>query len=119
MDKVSNEPQQAIKVIDEINDNEPDNKKIIDKLRHTHHDGVELDKYELMAIEQAIETWDALSVKCTKVLLVKLMLSTNFQLNRSLEVMHVMLERGCCKSFDAPSETQQCETLIAQGSCDK
>lgn len=119
MSKVSNEPNQAINILDQIEDNEPDNKKIIEKLRHSHYDEVELDKYELLAIEKAIETWDALSVKCTKVLLIKLMLSTNFRLDNSLEVMNLMLERGCCKSFDDKSEPQECGTLIASGNCDK
>lgn len=119
MSKVSNEPTQAVDILDQMDDNEPDNKKIIDKLKHSHHEGYELDKYELIAIQQALETWDVLSVKCTKILLVKIMLGTNFLLNRSLEVMNLMLERGCCKSFDDVSNPQECATLLAKGSCDK
>jgi hypothetical protein len=118
-DKITNEPQDTKTLVDSIQDNEEDNDKIISLIDGSYLEEEPLDKYELIAIRKAIETWDALSVKCTKKLLIKLMLSTNFRLDHSLETMNLMLSRGCCKSYDDNSDPDECSTLITSGSCDK
>ncbi|MBT7437858.1 MAG: hypothetical protein HN786_04470 [Cellvibrionales bacterium] len=117
--KISNAPGDTKTLVDLMEDNEEDNDKIISLLDGSHLEEEELDKYELIAIRKAIETWDALSVKCTKKLLIKLMLNTNFRLDHSLETMNVMLSRGCCKSYNDNSNPDECSTLITSGSCEK